>query len=87
MVNLKRAENIKLKRTMKSGFGLCPIRIRENMIFSSCRTISMLIYALDPISVIRFLSVIQESLSLDGSRSSALGVRSQKLSKVLNGQL
>jgi hypothetical protein len=34
---------------------------RENMVRSSCRTIPMVFYAIDPISVIRFLSVILES--------------------------
>jgi hypothetical protein len=40
-----------------------PFRTRENMIRCSHRTISMVIYALDPISVIRFYSVFLESSS------------------------
>jgi hypothetical protein len=36
----------------KSGFALRPIRICENMVHSSRRTISTVIYALDPMSVI-----------------------------------
>jgi hypothetical protein len=36
------------------------IRTRENMARYSGRTISMIIYALDPMSIIRFLSIILE---------------------------
>jgi hypothetical protein len=38
-----------------------PIRTRRNIVCISRRTISMIIYTLDPISVTRFLSVILES--------------------------
>jgi hypothetical protein len=34
---------------------------RENMVCNSCRTISMVVYALNPMSVMRFRSVILES--------------------------
>jgi hypothetical protein len=46
---------------LKRGFALHPIRTREHMVRSSRRTIYMVIYALNPISVISFFSVIPES--------------------------
>jgi hypothetical protein len=44
---------------LRSTSDLNPIQTREIMFRSSRRTISMVFYALDPISVIRFLSAFQ----------------------------